>query len=261
MSKLSLPNSRAEWTSKSSFEALGVESAGEETEDDELVTPPTPPPERFVQPSLQRLVLTSLTVVVPSGSLKPSKSALKKAKAMARLEKQQQQKAARAAARQQAAQARGAAPKITHDAEPGSPTNPLEIPNDSESDVAGPIVKQPAVVQVDAPPPSKHTNGDAHVPSEGTGHSKPTSSTVPTAPYPTAKIPESAPEPLQSPQKLMAEASANEPPSHELSARDAESAKKKQNALTRTLWTFIMIGGFISKPSVHIIRSKYSYNI
>ena len=31
-------------------------------------------------------------------------------------------------------------------------------------------------------------------------------------------------------------------------AQDPEKVKKRQNALTRILWTFIMIGGFIGKP-------------
>ena len=34
---------------------------------------------------------------------------------------------------------------------------------------------------------------------------------------------------------------ASDPP-----AQDTEQAKKRRNVLTRTLWTFIMIGGFIS---------------
>lgn len=32
----------------------------------------------------------------------------------------------------------------------------------------------------------------------------------------------------------------------EAKPQDAEKEKKRQNALTRTLWTFIMIGGFLS---------------
>ncbi|KAI0786672.1 cytidylyltransferase family-domain-containing protein [Abortiporus biennis] len=36
------------------------------------------------------------------------------------------------------------------------------------------------------------------------------------------------------------------PTEKELTVQEAESQKKRQNALTRTLWTFIMIGGFIT---------------
>jgi phosphatidate cytidylyltransferase len=38
-----------------------------------------------------------------------------------------------------------------------------------------------------------------------------------------------------------------------LPAADAEKAKKRQNVLTRTIWTLIMIGGFIGMSSVYII--------
>ena len=34
-------------------------------------------------------------------------------------------------------------------------------------------------------------------------------------------------------------------PDNQVSRPDTETAKKRQNVLTRTLWTFIMIGGFI----------------
>lgn len=35
-------------------------------------------------------------------------------------------------------------------------------------------------------------------------------------------------------------------------AQDAEQTKKRRNVLTRTLWTFIMIGGFISTSSIRL---------
>lgn len=46
---------------------------------------------------------------------------------------------------------------------------------------------------------------------------------------------------------------ADKPPNGSPPPQDAEKVKKRQNALTRILWTFIMIGGFIGKPYVSLL--------
>lgn len=41
-------------------------------------------------------------------------------------------------------------------------------------------------------------------------------------------------------------------PAPSTTAQDAEKEKKRQNALTRTVWTLIMIGGFLCECSITI---------
>ena len=54
-------------------------------------------------------------------------------------------------------------------------------------------------------------------------------------------------------------------PNNQVSRPDPETAKKRQNVLTRTLWTFIMIGGFIGNyPWIkfsHIYRLIFSVQV
>lgn len=47
----------------------------------------------------------------------------------------------------------------------------------------------------------------------------------------------------------------------EVTPQESESQKKRQNALTRTLWTFIMIGGFISKFHLVIVLALLIWDV
>ena len=68
---------------------------------------------------------------------------------------------------------------------------------------------------------------------------------APAAPIPQIKSqPAEAPRPVRSTPVDPAKVEEAKP-------MDAEKAKKRQNALTRTLWTFIMIGGFLSMSFSH----------
>jgi len=58
--------------------------------------------------------------------------------------------------------------------------------------------------------------------------------------------PENPVEPL--PPANVSPQTADRPPNSSPPIQDTEKIKKRQNALTRILWTFIMIGGFIGKP-------------
>jgi hypothetical protein len=63
--------------------------------------------------------------------------------------------------------------------------------------------------------------------------------------------PEKTVEPLPSPNG--SPKTADRPPNGSPPPQDPEKVKKRQNALTRILWTFIMIGGFIGKPYVSLL--------
>ena len=201
----------------------------------------------------------------------PSKSAIKRAKAQARIERKQQEKAARAAARLQA--------KANGDLVP-----PIDSPASSVTPLDSPALAPKALEEeTSLPKPKPHAepptlvNGDvrSEAPSNRDAHSVPPSAaqprpaappSQPVSPPPVSQTPslngnlpplspkEAA---LSLPEQSRAQRVEKQQPvlngAVELSKveaarpEDAEKAKKRQNVLTRTLWSLIMIGGFLSR--------------
>lgn len=181
-----------------------------------------------------------------------SKSAIKKAKAQARIEKRQQEKAARAAARLQAKVNGDLATSIDS---PASSVTPVDSPVISSK----PLEEEP----VNEEPPAlvePVINGDAH----GEASEVPTPEPAPLpqvinpGPPPIIKplnpplsrkedVPPVPALPVEKPKPVINGAAVEPAKIEEANPRDAEKAKKRQNALTRTLWTFIMIGGFLGE--------------
>ncbi|EMD37657.1 hypothetical protein CERSUDRAFT_114302, partial [Gelatoporia subvermispora B] len=250
MSRLAAQQLRPSFVSKAAFEALGIES-GEESEE-ELESTPSPQPE-------------SPSSTEPP---KPSKSAIKKAKAAARHERLQQAKALRAAQRAQAAAQKAQAAEPTPPApEPARAQQPsknlfdsveiIERPRDEPSLPA----RAAAAAEPETPaPPAPTVNGTAHpetknkeevsLPPANTA----ASSTVPSPPSQLETVSEREQEPAKEspapPSKAVnghVNGNAKSQPEPAKQEQDGQqgSEKKRQNILTRTLWTFIMIGVFI----------------
>ncbi|PCH36079.1 hypothetical protein WOLCODRAFT_126648 [Wolfiporia cocos MD-104 SS10] len=236
---LRLKTDRPTFASRTTFEGLGVESGESEDEGHE----PAP--------------ASSLDSGSESAP-KPSKSALKKAKQVARIERQQQRKAAARASRAQ--KAAPVAPE--HAEQPLAPvqssSKPAE-PTRTEVDVTSAALKPPpATEEVEVPPKAPGPqNGSTALAADPPSNvpSDPVSSVVSTPTFP-ATYEKRASEPLKSiaePPK-----SVEKPPpkqangdlggalEKQMDTQDGEQMKKRRNMLTRTLWTFIMIGGFLT---------------
>ncbi|KAI0339876.1 hypothetical protein BDW22DRAFT_1360910 [Trametopsis cervina] len=235
--RASSQNSRASFASKTTWEALGVES-GEETDEEYDAEPVTEP--------------------ASSSSAPPSKSAIKKAKTQARIERRQQEKAARAAARAQAKASGQLTPALDSPAESVTPVDsPVLESKPLAADVVKEDVSSSRPVDQSASPAELDTNGAVH-PAESPNpgpvmpvqarpismpEKKPDPTTLP--PLSPPPMPEIRHKPAQAPKS--AGSAIVEPAKIEAAnPQDAEKAKKRQNALTRTLWTFIMIGGFLT---------------
>ncbi len=180
--------------------------------------------------------------------LPPSKSAIKKAKLQALREKRQQERAARAAARNQANGSAKAASSPTSSPSPAdSPvieTKALEVEG-----LVSPSDEPISNGTLHTVPLNFGANGDAH-PTEqpaGVPVQIPADSVPTTSPSSVPDVEKSAPVndepvmPVEKPAPM-----SPQPAEKQEDPQDAEKAKKRQNALTRTLWTFIMIGGFLS---------------
>ncbi|TCD70313.1 hypothetical protein EIP91_003942 [Steccherinum ochraceum] len=243
MSRIALQGSQPSWTSRTTFDALGVES-GEDT-DEELgsVEEPT-------------------SAAEGSEPVRLTKSAIKKQKALARQEKRQQEKAARAAARARSAQPSPApeqqqakvdvVPDSSVESLPASEP-PTSVNGISHVDEAKQNGAPPAVEESDASKPQSNgyapTDSYIIVPpilASEDAPSPPAKPSVEDIKEPALPPPVPAPAPVV--RKGHVEIAA--PPQKEIAVppppQDSESAKKRQNALTRTLWTFIMIGGFLT---------------
>ncbi|KAI0335109.1 hypothetical protein GY45DRAFT_1317622 [Cubamyces sp. BRFM 1775] len=240
---------RPTFTSKTAWAALDVES-GEDTDEEVLDETPASQPESASE-----------------SNSKLTKSALRKQKALARQEKRQQEKLARAAARAQAAAAaKGAAavdlkappqPAVQEQSEPELSGSAVQEPEKVEEPEALPVKELVQPVPEHATP--KPANGAAH-PHEANG-----SASQPAAPEPVVALPEpprrdapvpadpkpAAPAPSEKEAVAARRNDIENPPEQkqqqqQLEQEQAEKAKKKSSFLTRTLWTFIMIGGFIT---------------
>ncbi|KAJ6625605.1 cytidylyltransferase family-domain-containing protein [Mycena sp. CBHHK59/15] len=205
-----MASTRPSFASKTTFDSLAVDS-GEETEEEILEPPPSTSPEP--EP-------------------KPTKSALKKAARAARKIEQAKSKYSRSP------------PSETRSASPsGSVLNPDEIPREAED----PLPKSPKFTPSDAPhdlnePPPTLSAEPIEIP-ESQPPSIYTSPAAPPPPEPVQILPPLAQEPVKL--EYVRPAIEKIPPNGDTLALNAEQTKKRQNVLTRTLWTFIMIGTFL----------------
>ncbi|KAG6857681.1 hypothetical protein H0H87_004097 [Tephrocybe sp. NHM501043] len=225
--------SRNAIASKTTFDALPVDS-GEESEEEDVVVISSP------ESSAQQ-------------ELKPSKSAIKRAQKLARTEKRQQQKALAKARR-------GHTPDTTAETSDVS-SSPLAASIISEKTIPTSLVEHVAQHLLDTPPSvAELPENDASVrPVVAPSPITLTPKTIPHAEIATPVVSASHPPATNSgkpkeeaPQKPHvqqargpAEVSKPAPKLEEVPLQDAEKAKKRQSFITRTLWTFIMIGGFI----------------
>ncbi|KAH0589078.1 hypothetical protein H2248_004849 [Termitomyces sp. 'cryptogamus'] len=216
--------------SKTTFDALTVDS-GEESEED--------------------VVVVSSPEISTQQELKPSKSAIKKAQKLARAEKRQQQKAL-------AKVQRGHIEIATKSSGPSPPVTPSNLSEDvppvqlAECSPKMPATTLPAADllmngtpverAVALPPPDS-------VPPSSPSEDQSQPGLVPLAPLPTIDneklAPESGDKHEEGQADSLVEVSYSATQSQAVPSQDSEKAKKRQSFITRTLWTFIMIGGFI----------------
>ncbi|OCH93762.1 hypothetical protein OBBRIDRAFT_789959 [Obba rivulosa] len=237
---------RPSFASKIAFEALGVES-GDESEEELIESTPSPAAER------------------PSADPpKPSKSAIKKAKAIARQERLQQAKALRAAQRAQAAaqnarlaQSSPSVPEAPHP-ESGSLSDSVvvvEIPQDESVLPPEGVQTEPLAPLAPKANGAAHTEPErkeeAHAPLANTAAVSsivpPSASIAQDEPVPQPELAEEAPKSIAKYTNGHVNGDAKTKPEkqEQVSQQGSEQVTKRQNMLTRTLWTFIMIGGFI----------------
>jgi phosphatidate cytidylyltransferase len=239
MSTATPHSGRSTVASRTTFEALPVDS-GEDSEEDQVAAQPTPPPERSVY---WVSCADGIHVCQPSEHLKPSKSAIKKAAKTARTEKRLQQKAAKTWTSDILHS------KSESSVQPATAYEPIKVMHESYEII--PVAPEPShdgpgeTPPVD--PPLSQPDGDVHKYDDLISSPEPS--------YPTSMETSGR----NSPDHLGASDSGQQDPLNEelrLALQNklnqeqaAERTKKKQNAITRTLWGFIMIGGFIGKFS------------
>jgi phosphatidate cytidylyltransferase len=168
---------------------------------------------------------------------KPTKSALKRAQKQARTERRQQQKALAKAERKGAAQAHGAN------------STPSEDANTTDQHMSDNEVHRDAEDELSPPVPPKDELTPVHIQPSLNPSSLPIKQ-----PWIADKseLVEQAAIPISTPSRSVQEASNPSLPQKLTTPESSEKAKKRQSFLTRTLWTFIMIGGFIG--AVNILR-------
>lgn len=195
---------------KYSFATLDVDS-GEESDEERL---PEPTPQLTARCALTRTGWhkgLNFFSIAPE-PVKLTKTAMKKAAKAARLEKQKKTKHLTQA---DSAETDSPAASSPPDSPPGSIANPVKV-LDEES-------QRPPTLE-SQPPAESETQSIVAEQSDD--------------------LKEAAPAPsfsLAEPEKVHRQPDPNPP----VKTVDAEKAKKRQNVMTRTLWTFIMIGGFI----------------
>ncbi|KAF8630638.1 hypothetical protein AX15_002789 [Amanita polypyramis BW_CC] len=215
---------RTTFASKTTYDALAVES-GEET-DEEVLTDSV---EALRQPDLP---------------LKPSKSAIKKAQKLARTERRQRE---RAAAKQAKFTSAGATSKPDFTAL-GTPVSPTQTSSSSHGQ-HDPGTGESFIMVTTASEAPKDQNGEAHdlpptFTCQATHDEKPVqrpSEHTKVEDTPSQTLPKKQDLAMQSTKPQTTKASVPPVPS----LQEVEKSKKMQSFLTRTLWTFIMIGGFI----------------
>ncbi|PPQ98638.1 hypothetical protein CVT24_003971 [Panaeolus cyanescens] len=226
MSRLNTPTSRSLFASKTAFEALVVDS-GEESEEevvDEQVQVQEP-----AQLDSQEAPQPPVVVPAPqppTDSTKQQKQNSKKTSRAARNEKKQRPPKAKESNGQ---------PAPVVEVEPS-----LDVPQLPKTDEPATTKEDVASVDsvIDSAPPEQPLPAAHEVSSSVTTPQVEVSETLP-LPVPSKPI-----EPLNGASNQPVVVTQNTPAPSQ-SPQDQESVKKRQNALTRILWTFIMIGGFI----------------
>jgi hypothetical protein len=164
---------------------------------------------------------------------KPTKSAQKKATRTARIEKRQLRKAANP--KGLGSQTTSSSDNDAVDALHGSAQNPVAI-SDEAATLGNANMLQDPVPDTSSHTPQTdiiHQAADREPSTHILLPEYPTS--APNDPGPHHKLPAPRPSPDRDVELAM----------QRKAEREVESTKKRQNVLTRTLWTFIMIGGFI----------------
>ncbi|KAJ3829110.1 phosphatidate cytidylyltransferase [Lentinula raphanica] len=210
---------QSRFASQSMFAALNVESSGEESE------------EEVSEPETKFSATTSSTTTEPPvPPIQMTKTARKKAAKAARQEKLMRR-----------AESKPNGKAVVEELNPSktgaeAPEEPLDDVKDSEPELdVQPAPQVPNHVAVH-PPPEDVSPSNNHI-----ELSQPVRMPALSAPKP---APEPKKEPVVPNSDLNIASTPLPPPAH-APPPDAETVKKRQNILTRTLWTFIMIGGFI----------------
>jgi phosphatidate cytidylyltransferase len=191
-------------------------------------------------------MLTLCHSLVPEPEPKPTKSALKKA---ARAARKQLQQAKPKPSRTPSTDTPSLSPS-------GSAFNPVEIPHEAEGSlqkaehtpslngsfvnlepIPPPVIPAPEI-QLPLPQPS---GAAAYTPPQPAAYAPPESIEVPPPPVETVA-------PREFSQLVVEKMTA------ENSNLAAEQTKKRQNVVTRTLWTFIMIGTFLGTAALFVRR-------
>ncbi|KAF8633382.1 hypothetical protein AX17_004553 [Amanita inopinata Kibby_2008] len=231
-----MSSSHSTFASKTVFDALTVE-AGEDVEEEELLTD-----------SVETTASSQ-----PDTPTKPSKSAIKKAQMLARTERRQRDKAA-------ARQAKLSSVAVHPPAEPPLQLESVQAkilkPVESE-----PLIEQPKMTSVESSPSPAANGNEKAAKLNGKAHEVPLP--PPRAVVDKEKLTTPIPGPVDKADKPPARIqaakqnmsgkateTANFPVAtvstpQNPSLQEAEKIKKRQSFTTRTLWTFIMIGGFI----------------
>jgi phosphatidate cytidylyltransferase len=175
-----------------------------------------------------------------------TKSAIKRANLQARLERRQREKLNKTQAPTKA--------KIQAVTLPISPPiSPLK-PEVTALHEPVPLSETSNLISDPFPKPSveEKTNGNGHSVKSTSIASQNDVTPAVTEPIvsPVVQAPKFKPEKFVEPLPLpdSSPKTADRPPNGSPPPQDPEKVKKRQNALTRILWTFIMIGGFIGKP-------------
>ncbi|EIM81313.1 uncharacterized protein STEHIDRAFT_172281 [Stereum hirsutum FP-91666 SS1] len=262
MSRPQIPT-KSSVASRTKYELLAVDDADDESEQEEQEEEQPEPTQESATP------------------VKLTKTAQRKAAKAARLEKQQRKRGSVSPS-----PAGGASPSPVPPAvlPPTPPPEPASLPKSSatpkESTTQAPVSPEPestnevspAIVVDSAETPAQNGHAHEHIAEPQTAPAPVIAhSSVEPAPAkkdysapqakPEAKAPASAPvtQPVQSEPKAVVDAVAEDhakehkeerhvelkessPPK----ANESEKEKKRQNALTRTVWTLIMIGGFLT---------------
>ena len=250
MSRFSGPAMRPIFASKTTFDALAVDS-GEESEE-ELITEPETTPDRFVTLYFSRLFCLSSLDSLQQEPARLTKSAIKKANRLARLERKQRQKLK---------------PGSEQDEQPEQPVTPDTLPQPITAVIPEERPPSPQHVpsslpsksQVSIPPETPKAPLDRSVPIPTVSSDVPPTSTPaggpPTITPINAPVQEIKEDYLEKYSPRNGSVTISVTSDNQVPRQDPEIAKKRQNALTRILWTFIMIGGFIG----NYLRTKLFY--
>lgn len=210
--------------SRTAYDALAVE-LGEESEEEVLTDSVEESRYPIITSPSVRLSYMLRQSDLPS---KPSRSAIKKAQKLAREERRLREKTAA----KQAKRERSTPPA-------------QELSSQSELDT--PSVPKPNII--DTPPmllPTKAYDSPPILPIQ------PSQASAKVGDLSSEKLPKQRDAEVKSVEP--AKPRDTETPGPAQGTKEAERSKKLQSFLTRTLWTFIMIGGFISMFSMHFHR-------